>query len=665
MAEPILAVDLGTDTSAAAIVAQRRTALLRDPLTATDMWPSALCVSATGLLAGTAAERRRRAEPGRYVAGPRRAVDAQAPIRLGDRELSGSQVLTAYLSTMAAEARDVYGSALPRLVLTVPAGYGVPDARRDTMIAIGEAAGFAEVELIADAVAVALDPQTGADLADGSLAVTCDLGATWTAALVRVDRDRPRLLAERTGSGGHDLDTALLVDLRSRARTWLEPMLAAPGDPGRRAHLEALDLVRRLKHRLSTVEHAADHLTALTPAHGLDRGALAAVAAGAVQALVAGCRQMLAEYGATPADVAAVVLAGGGARMPLAAAAVRDALGQVPRCAAEPESAAVRGAARWADRADERRVPAIAPRWRQEPTTWAVPEGSARLLRWTAPPGAVVPAGAVVAELRTTDDLVHELIAPRSLALHAPLPEPGERVGPLLSIAASRGVESLAVDPPALQRRWESAESWLLTPDRRTLIAVGRAGVRVLPLDGPERAFAPEAPVCDGRVFLGPGDRPFLVGWDDEGVSVWDVASGKPAVRLPEAAGANAVLVDETAWRLATEAPGRGPGRYRRPVVTLWDLRTGARLDRLTDVAWRRHHPGYAERSTRDGFAASARSGPLHAAASAEGVRLLLDGVPVFDEPVQGAAVAFCHAGTRLLVRAEHEGRSRVDVRGI
>ncbi len=666
MAEPILAVDLGTATSAAAIVAQRRTALLRDPLTGDGAWPSAICASDTGLLTGTAAERRKRAEPGRYVDGPRRAVDAQTTIRVGARELTGTQALTAYLSAMAAEARAVYGAPIPRVVLTVPAGYAVPDARRDTLIAVGEAAGFAEVELVADAVAVALDPQTGADLPDGSLVVVADLGTTWTVALVQVHRDRPRLLARQGAPGGRDIDAALLADLRSRGRAWLEPMLAAPGDAGRRAYHEALDLVRRLKHRLSAVERAADHLTPVSPAYGLDRAELAEVCAGPVRALVAGCHGVLAAAGATRADVAAVVPAGGGARMPLAVAALTDALGQTPRRAAEPEFAATRGAARWADRADERRLVAAVPQWRREPVAWAVPDG--RLVRWSVPAGRAVPAGTVLGEVRTADDLVHGLLAPRELALHDPLPGPGTPVGALLAVPASRGPERLRADPPPLVRRWESTEAFLLTPDRGTLVASDGRSVRCLPLDGPETAFTPDGPTAagrGGRVHLDPDGRLVLVTWDDDGVAVWDVGTGKLAVRLPEAARPTAVYVDEEHWRLAAEAPGRSSGRYRRPVATLWDLRTGAHLDRITDLAWRRRHPGYADRSHRDAFRPAATAGPLHAAVTPLGVRLTLDGVPVHDEPAPGASVAFDATGTRLLIRAAHEGRSRVDVRHV
>src|SRR4051794_38046656 len=104
MAEPILAVDLGTTTSAAAIVAERRTALLRDPLTGGSSWPSTLCVTDAGTLVATAAERRKRAEPGRYLEGPRRLLDTHATLAFGGRELTGGQAVTAYLTAMAEEA---------------------------------------------------------------------------------------------------------------------------------------------------------------------------------------------------------------------------------------------------------------------------------------------------------------------------------------------------------------------------------------------------------------------------------------------------------------------------------------------------------------------------------------------------------------------------------
>ncbi|BCB81788.1 hypothetical protein Pflav_081980 [Phytohabitans flavus] len=464
MAEPILVVDVGTSATRVALVVGDQSGLLREPGTGSLVWPSSVCLDDTGYVFGTVAERRKRAIPRRYIDGPRRAVDAQASMWLEGREITGGEALSAYLAAVRGEARQQYGANVDRVTLTTPASYLAGDPRRDVLSAAGEAAGFSDVELVSSAVAAALDPETGGGLPGGTLVLACVLGATWTVALVQVRGNYTAQLAQETSAAGHDLDALLINDLRSEGRTWLEPLLAAPGDAGLRAYYEAIDFVRRLKHQLADTEEVTDHLTPITPPYRLTREWLAAFAEPALRWLATSCHTVLAAAGATPADLGAVVLAGGGARLPMAEPTLRATLGHPVRRATEPELAVARGAARWSVGAPSRAVQADRPSWRIEPVAWDIPGGRGELVRWLVAEGQPYTAGAVVAHVRAPDDRVFDLVAPKAGTLLAHRAAAGQQVGPVLVASAAKTPKALAEHPPPLQHRLEVAGSWLLTP---------------------------------------------------------------------------------------------------------------------------------------------------------------------------------------------------------
>jgi molecular chaperone DnaK len=683
MAEPILVVDVGTSGTRVALVVGDQSGLLREPGSGGLVWPSSVLLDDAGYLIGTAAERRKRAAPRRYIDGPRRAVDAQASMWLEGREVTGGEALGAYLTAVRGEARHLYGADVDRVTLTTPAAYLPGDPRRDVLAAACGVAGFSDVELMSSAVAAALDPETGGGLPAGALVLVCVLGATWTAALVQVRGNHTSQLGQETSAAGHNLDALLINDLRSEGRTWLEPLLAAPGDAGLRAYYEAIDFVRRLKHQLADAEEVADHLTPIAPPYRLTQDWLGAFAEPALRWLVTSCHALLAGAGATPADLAAVVLAGGGARLPMVEPALRGALGHPVRRAAEPELAVARGAARWSVGAPSRAIPAERPSWRVEPVTWDVPGGRAELARWLVAEGQPYHAGAVVAQLRVPDERVFDLVAPQAGTLLAHRAAAGQRVGPVLVASAAKTPKALAEHPPPHLHRLEVAGSWLLTPDRQRLVECDGAGRGVRYRDVGDAAvtgeFVPEpasaAPV-GGRVFVGPDGRLCLVAWDTEGwFSVWDVDTGKLVTRFRDPGGAADVRVNEAEWRLAAEAEGKvAVGRYRRSTITIWDLRTGSRVDKVNDEAWTRRHPDYSSRSRTQGFGTTVASpdGQLRAAmlqASDGSWVLLVHDIATEQEvfraretPGRRALAGFSADGRHLLANWESDGSSVVDV---
>lgn len=383
----------------------------------------------------------------------------------------------------------------------------------------------------------------------------------------------------------------------------------------------------------------------MSPAYSLDRSRFAELAGPQVTALVAACHAVLADGAVAPADLTSVILAGAGARLPMVAGAVAEALGHEPRRTPEPEFAAVRGAARWAAGTDRRRIPADPPRWRIEPVAFEVPTGSRMLRRRDG-------AAGLTAEIRTPDDLVHGLAAPVVPA--GPPPPAGSAAGPVLVVAGRRPVAALAADPPPLLHRLGPA-IWLFDVAGQVLLGYADGVLRTHdPASGTVRAEVRPGTTDPGRLYVGPAG-PVLLTWGADGVTGWDPGTGKPVVRLPATAGALDVLVDEEGWRLAAEIPARGSvGRYRRSSVGVWELRTGARLDQSRGT-------GFAADSVRDGLgtARTAPDGRLTVAVAAGRVTLAEDGIAVFR--TAGDRAAFTADGRHLLIRAG----GTVDVRTV
>jgi hypothetical protein len=696
MADPVLAVDLGATTTAAALVSEERAVLIPDPVSGEPVWPSLLGADGGLYLAGAAADLVRRINPEHCVEGPRRALDADTTIPLGGSTIAPVTALAAYLGSLRAEAARAGGSTVERLTTTVPATYGVPDRRRDILISAGELAGFAEVELITDTVAAATDARAAGVVPDGSVVLVCDLGETWTTALVHLDGAEPVQLAQETAPAGRDLDAMLLDDLRAQVRDWIEPRLAVPGRPAGVTRQAAIDLLRRVRHGLDEAPEITERLGDDGPYYTLSRAWLARLAEPGLRWAVASCRSLIARtsvrFGSAlgggharpgtalgaPGGVAAVILVGRGATLPGADEILRTGLEPPVLRPADPDLAAVRGAVAWVGGAHARRVVAEHPKWRLEHLSWPVPTGRGRLVRWSVAEGAAYGRGAVVAQVRTADDLVFDLTAPNPGTLLAPLARAGEIVGPTMLVRSKRPASCLDGDPPEKRQELSAAGEWLLTPDRTLLVecASGARHVRVWSIpDGavvgdfqPTFSDFPQ----QGRVFVSPDGRPQLVAWSAAGAfSVWDVLSGRRVVTFRESNQPQAVKVNEEAWRLTVEAEdGSSAGRYRRSVATVWDLATGQRLEK-TDAG--RSWPGYRDRSAVDGFSEHAVSpdGELHAVAvrTPVGAGVALQ-VARSDQEVFRAEhpaslrirMAFTPDGRFLLTNWDSDQRSQVDV---
>ncbi|MEV7677924.1 Hsp70 family protein [Streptomyces sp. NPDC088341] len=520
--ENVLAVDFGTSTSRAVLVgADGRDRLVKDPVSGSWRWVSAVYADDEGLVFGAAAYGRRQRDPARYLREFKRLLGSDEPVRLGGRAFSATELVAGLLGAVRDEALAMLppGSGPGRVVVTVPAGYEPDGARWTAMLDACGLAGFEDAELLSEPVAVALGQAPPPVRSGGpDTVLVYDFGGgTFDTALVRYGPGAsagesgeghlvPRVLGHACldSCGGRDIDGALVRWLRETGRAWLEPLLAVRdgAELGRAMALE--DLARRIKHQLSGVNNTEDRLFPESPVVRVTREVLAGLADATVASTVDCCRALMRRCGVGTAEVAYVLLSGGGSRMPAVRAAVEASLRLPVVPSDDPDLAVVLGAGVWAAGGAARRLAARQPARGVEPLAWEIPGGSARLTRWLRAPGDAYARGTALARVRLADGSLHDLTAAgpgRVLRRHA---GPGQRI-------ADGDWLVTGLRPPA--------EGELLTTP-----GVVREGSTV----GDEGGAAPVRPAAPVRSVVWSPDGRLLYAAGDGWVSVVDGESGQP-----------------------------------------------------------------------------------------------------------------------------------------
>jgi len=416
-----MVIDFGTCTSSAAVVVDDESWLVPEPVSGSYSWPSAVFWDGQQLLVGTLAERKKRAEPTAYWAEFKRGLGQDAPMLLGPRRFRPIEQVVAVLSALRTEAQRRHGGLIERAVLTVPASYapGTPaggDARRARMVAAAEAAGFTAVELLPEPVAAAFAPMAGPAAVPGQLVLVYDLGGgTFDTALVRIGDFTHEVLGHAAidDCGGSDVDGLLAGRIRRTGEPWLTPLLSTvAGEPGSlRLGMAISDFAQRVKHQLSDVAVVEDFLMPNTPTYRMGRPEFAGIVAPLLGNTVTCCLDLLGRLGVQIRDVSAVLLVGGSSRMPVVAELLDRMLGLPLRRVDDPELAVVRGAARWLPRSGSRTITAQAPPVGLVPLSFAIPGGSARLVRWLVGPGEAYPEGSALARARLPGGTLWDLTA--------------------------------------------------------------------------------------------------------------------------------------------------------------------------------------------------------------------------------------------------------------
>jgi molecular chaperone DnaK len=433
---PVLVVDFGTTSSAAIVVAGADAWSVPEPVTAAATWPSAVLWDGQQMLVGTLAERRKRSEPESFAAEFKRGLAADASVVLGRRRFRPVEQVVALLAAVRAEAERLHGGPIGRALVTVPASYGPGDPRRARMLAAAEAAGLDTVELLPEPVAAAFAPVAGPPFAPGDLVLVYDLGGgTFDTAVLRIGERWHEVLghAALDDCGGRDIDALLAGRIHTDGEEWLAPLLssaaASPSDPATmRLGMAVTDFAQRLKHQLSDAPAVEDFFLPNAPAYRLGRADLGTLAAPLLGRTVTCCTDLLARVGVAPHQVTAILTVGGGSRMPAVAELLQRALRLPLRTADEPDLATVQGAARWLAHSGPRRVTATTSPEPPVPLSFAIPGGTAHLLRWLVAPGQAYGPGVPLARVRLPSGALWDLTARVPGTLDRLLAAPGAEV---------------------------------------------------------------------------------------------------------------------------------------------------------------------------------------------------------------------------------------------
>jgi molecular chaperone DnaK len=600
---PILVVDFGTTTSAAALVADGRTRLLKEPGTGLWSWPSAVCLSGDTLFVGTPAERIKMADPSAYRSEFKRDLGDASRIPLGEKFFHPKDLVVELLAALLRPAERSVGRPIRHLVLTVPASYSTHDPRRDVMIEAGEQAGFSDVELLPEPVAAALAPVEGPPFASGDVVLVYDFGGgTFDAAAVRISKDGHDVLgyAALEDCGGRDVDVELHKLVVERGGDELRRLLTADGPGARRAKMELDDLVRHAKHQLSDAPMASDYFSPIQLPMVIDRSELTARAGPLLRRTIDCCRELVAGCRLELPDIAAVLLVGGGSRMPLVAETLVRELGRPVRSAEDLGTAVVQGAACWAEGSAGQVVPPWPLEGEQQPMRWVLPGGGATVIRWLVQLGEPIQPDQPVLLVRSADGALIRLTcgtwAGELIDQH---------VQPTATVVSGQWLAT--VGPPRKEQPAEPTpptRSPAATRDRSTA-----ATAAPQPTDRSLRAENTSVLQHDGEVSgvaFDPVGANVVTTSADCLVRVWTVLTGTVDKLIQVTATPTAVAVHPIAHRIAV---GDSDG-----VVAVYDVATRQRL-------WEaRHHAGAVTSVAFD-----TRGNGLVSTASGEGGVLVLD----------------------------------------
>ncbi|BBK36816.1 chaperone protein HscA [Allostella sp. ATCC 35155] len=355
-----IGIDLGTTNSVVAVATDGKAEVLRDA-DGRGLVPSVVAYPDTGEpVVGEAARRTLLDEPDRVVSSIKRlmgrgAKEVQAlagtlPYRIVDeasggmvhievagRRLSPVAVSADILRALKARAEAALGRSVDRAVVTVPAYFD--DAARTATRDAARVAGLEVLRLVNEPTAAAL--AYGLDREAEGLYAVYDLGGgTFDLSILRLERGIFQVLA--TGGdaalGGDDFDHAVA-----------EHFLARIGGAAPTAGEVKLTLATaRLAKECLTSQEAGEWQVELANRRHpvrLDRPTLEGLIAPFVERTTEICREVMAEAGIEPAEIAGVVLVGGATRVPLVRRAVASAFGREPLADIDPDEVVALGAA--------------------------------------------------------------------------------------------------------------------------------------------------------------------------------------------------------------------------------------------------------------------------------------------------------------------------------
>jgi actin-like ATPase involved in cell morphogenesis len=326
-----LGIDFGTSSTVAVLrwPTGRMQPLLFD---GSPLLPSAVFAPGLGRLeTGRDALHHGRFDPARLEPNPKRRVDEYA-VLLGGREVAVVDMFAAVLERVVAAAVKITSGPVPPTAVTYPAGWAAP--RRAVLAEAARRAGIIEPALVPEPVAAASRYEDAIPV--GRSVVVYDLGAGTFDVGVVVRGASGYEAAAFDGLddvGGIDLDEALATHVRDHGG-YREPV-------DLQARQALRDEVRVAKEMLSTTSTVALRNASI----GLDAHVTRDEFEAVVQPLLARTvHTTLSAMRFAGTEVAAVLMVGGGSRIPLAGTMLHRATGMAPHMADQPELTVAEGA---------------------------------------------------------------------------------------------------------------------------------------------------------------------------------------------------------------------------------------------------------------------------------------------------------------------------------
>lgn len=281
-----------------------------------------------------------------------KAVNGDAWIKAGGKELSPQEISAKILQKMKKSAEDYLGETVSDAVITVPAYFN--DSQRQATKDAGKIAGLEVKRIINEPTAAAL--AYGLDKKGDQKVVVYDLGGgTFDVSIIEiadVDGDQQFEVLATNGDtflGGEDFDTKLIEFICDEFRK--EQGIDLRGDQMALQRLK--EAAEKAKIELSTTEQTDINLPFITadtngPKHlnmKVSRARFESLVRELVERTIGPSQSALQDAGLKTSEIDSIILVGGQTRMPLVQERVKEFFGQEPRRDVNPDEAVAIGAA--------------------------------------------------------------------------------------------------------------------------------------------------------------------------------------------------------------------------------------------------------------------------------------------------------------------------------
>ena len=358
-----LGIDLGTTFTAAAVALDGRTEVVSLGNHAATI-PSVVFLRDDGdVIVGDVAQRRGQQEPDRFAREFKRRFGDSTPIMLGHTPYSAERLMAAVLQQVAGQVAERYGGPPDSVAIAHPANWG--PYKIELLGQAVQLAGLTGARFVTEPEAAAVHFAAGERLDPGDLVAVYDLGGgTFDAAVLRRVPGGFETLGEPQGIerlGGIDFDEAVLSHVRSTVGDALAQL--DPADQAARA------AIMRLRGECVAAKEALSGdsetsipvmLPGLQTEVRITRAELEDAIRPALRETVESLRRAIDAAGVTPADIKAVVLAGGSSRIPLVNELVGE-LGRPVALDAHPKHTVALGAALLAASAGDAEAQPVVP----------------------------------------------------------------------------------------------------------------------------------------------------------------------------------------------------------------------------------------------------------------------------------------------------------------